>query len=276
MGVGRDERERRSGHEERDRGQLLGRAGRDGNQPPEHVARGRQEERTAEHEVDRLQRVLEAGHDPEVAAAPANRPEQVRVRRLAHGEQAAVRRDQLDGDQVVDRQAVLAGQEADPAAERDPGDPDRRGVAERGRQAVGRRGAGVLAGREARLCPRTPAPGVQLEAAHLGEIDHDRAVRDGVAGRAVAPSTHGQPMSPLPREPDGAAHVGRVRNPDDEARVPVDAGIVDLAGKLVLGVPGRDGAPGKPGAQRGDGGWSDSAGGLGHRFSLLGGRMRGL
>ena len=42
----------------------------------------------------------------------------------------------LGGEQAVDRQAVLADQVADAAADRDPADPDRAGVAEADREAV--------------------------------------------------------------------------------------------------------------------------------------------
>ena len=51
-------------------------------------------------------------------------------------EQLAVGGHDLGGEQGVDRQAVLADEVADAAAERDPADPDRAGVAEPDRQAV--------------------------------------------------------------------------------------------------------------------------------------------
>ena len=59
----------------------------------------------------------------------------------------AVGGDDLRGEQVVDGQAVLAHEEADAAAERDPADPDRAGVAEPGREAVRAGGGRVVAAR---------------------------------------------------------------------------------------------------------------------------------
>ena len=52
---------------------------------------------------------LEPGHDAEVAAAAADRPEQVRVRLGVDAEELAVGGHDLGGEQGVDRQAVLAG-----------------------------------------------------------------------------------------------------------------------------------------------------------------------
>ena len=86
--------------------------------------------------VDRVEPELEAGRDAEVAAAAADRPEQVRIVLGVDAEELAVGGHDLGGEQVVDREAVLADEVADAAAERDPADPDRAGVAEPDRQAV--------------------------------------------------------------------------------------------------------------------------------------------
>ena len=61
-----------------------------------------------------------------------------------HAQDLAVRGHDLGGEQVVDRETVLADEEADSAAEREPADPDRTGVAEGRRQAVVCRGLRVL------------------------------------------------------------------------------------------------------------------------------------
>ncbi len=51
-------------------------------------------------------------------------------------QQLAVGGDDVGGEQVVDRQAVLAHEVADAAAEREAADADRAGVAEADREAV--------------------------------------------------------------------------------------------------------------------------------------------
>src|SRR2546430_5265911 len=61
---------------------------------------------------------LELGDDPEVAAAAANAPEEVGVLILARLDELTVGGDQIDGEQLIDREAVLAHHPADAAAER--------------------------------------------------------------------------------------------------------------------------------------------------------------
>ena len=74
------------------------------------------EDRPGEHDrPDRVQAELERRDDAEVTAAAAHSPEQIGVLVLARGDQLAIRRDEVDGEQVVDRRAVLAHQPADPA-----------------------------------------------------------------------------------------------------------------------------------------------------------------
>jgi hypothetical protein len=90
-----------------------------------------------------VQPVLEAGGHPEVAAAAADRPEQVGVVLVVGPQQPAVGGDEVGGQQVVDGQAVLADQVADAAAKGDAADADRAGVAEPGRQPIARCGAAV-------------------------------------------------------------------------------------------------------------------------------------
>ncbi len=65
---------------------------------------------------------LERGDDAEVAAAAAQRPEQLRVLVLAGVQVLAVGGHDVGADEVVAGQAALADQPADAAAEREPGD----------------------------------------------------------------------------------------------------------------------------------------------------------
>ena len=74
-------------------------------------------------------RELERGHDPEVPAAAAQRPEQLGLVLGVGAHEVAVGGDELDRGHRVGLQAVLAGQPADPAAERVADDADvRRGA----------------------------------------------------------------------------------------------------------------------------------------------------
>ena len=113
-----DERHRRAGHDVGDRRQLLGRrlGGRD---EARDRVRGRgQEQHPADDLGQRVQPELEPRHDAEVAAAAADRPEQVRARGPSSTvADLAVGRHDLGREQVVDRQPVLAHEVADAAAE---------------------------------------------------------------------------------------------------------------------------------------------------------------
>ena len=63
----------------------------------------------AEHlRADRVQRELDRGDDAEVAAAAAQRPEQVGVLVGGGADELAARGHELDGEHVVGREAVLA------------------------------------------------------------------------------------------------------------------------------------------------------------------------
>ena len=133
----RDERQRRRRAEDvGDQRQLLGRGIRDLDEPGERLRRRGDGEHPAGDRVHRVQPIVEARHDAEVAAAAADRPEQVGLVRLVDVEDAAVGSHDFGSEQMVDRQAVLAHEVAGAAAERETADPDGRRVAEADRKAV--------------------------------------------------------------------------------------------------------------------------------------------
>ena len=106
--------------------------------------------------VDRMEPVPEPSGDAEVAAAAADRPEQVRVRVAVGAHELAVRGHDVGREQVVDREPVLAHEVADAAAEGEAADADGAGVAEADAEPVLRGRDGDLAGRRARLGPGGP------------------------------------------------------------------------------------------------------------------------
>ena len=81
----------------------------------------------------------------------------------------AVGGDDLGGEQVVDREAVLAHEEADAAAERDAADPDRARVAEPGREAVRAGGGGVLAARSGPVSAQAVRRSGSISSARIAE-----------------------------------------------------------------------------------------------------------
>ena len=110
---------------------------------------------------------LERRDDAEVAAAAAQRPEQLRVLVLADVQVLAVRGDDVGPDEVVAGQPAPTDQPADPAAEREAGD------ARRGHEATGDRQPERL-----RLGVDVPpdASGLRHDAAPV-RVDPDRVHR---------------------------------------------------------------------------------------------------
>jgi hypothetical protein len=86
---------------------------------------------------DRVQAELEGGGDAEVGPGAAQGPEQLRLVVGVGPDPFAVGGDQLDREQVVDGQPMLAGDPPDPAAEGQPADAGVGDVPGRAGQPVG-------------------------------------------------------------------------------------------------------------------------------------------
>ena len=131
--------------------------------------------------------------------------------------------------QVVDRQAVLAGQVAESAAEREPADAGRRDDAARGREPVLVGGAVDLAPRAAAADADGPRARVDVDPADRGEVDHE----------AVVDVPSPAPLCPPPRTATGrsrcrayamqAGDVVGARGLRDQRRPAVDHAVVDAA-----------------------------------------------
>jgi hypothetical protein len=153
-------------------------------------------------------------------------------------QQAAVGGDDLGGEQVVDGQAVLSDQVADPAAQGEPAEADRTGVAEPGGQAVGASRGGVLPGGEPRLGPGGVVVDVDVQGVHGRQVQHDPPFADAVPGAAVAAAADGELQHALAGQRDDAGDVAGVGGLDDDDRVAVDAADEHGAGLVVVGIPG--------------------------------------
>jgi hypothetical protein len=114
------------------------------------------------------------------------------MRLVVHVEQSAVGGHHLGGQHAVDRQAVFPDQMADAAAESDPADSDRAGVAEPGRQPVGAGGGGVLAGRQPRVGPGRALLHVDVQDPHVAKVEDDPTIGGAVPGEAVAAAADGK------------------------------------------------------------------------------------
>ena len=183
---------------------------------------------------DRVQRELDRRHDAEVAAPAAQRPEQLGMLVGGGADLVAARGDELDGEDVVARQAVHALEPARPAAERKPRDAGGRDAAADGREAV-------FLGRGVELGPGQAGAGaddaavaVDGDLAEAADVDDDAVVDEREAGDGVAAAAHGDGQAAQRRIVERGGDVVGAGGADDVARATLDAGVEERAGLVVL------------------------------------------
>ena len=181
---------------------------------------------------------LERGDHAEVAAAASQCPEQVGVLVLGRPQQLAVGRDEVDGEEVVDREAVLAHQPADATAEGETGDAGVAHDAAGGGQTVHLRLVVDVAPERATLHPGPAVGGVDADAPHGREVDDDPVVANGGACHVVASAAYGDLQVVVAGETHSRNHVGGPDASGDQARAPVDGTVPDCTGNVVVGVIG--------------------------------------
>src|SRR5688572_32997271 len=152
----------------------------------------------------------------------------------------AAGRHDINGEEVVDGEAVLAHQPADATAEREPADA---GVAHDpagGSQTVRLRFEVDVAPQRATLDPGRAAGGIDPHRPHRREVDDDPIVANGGAGDVVPAATYGDLQIVVAGETHGRDHVGGPGASSDQARAPVDGPVPHRAGSIVIGVVGTD------------------------------------
>ena len=182
---------------------------------------------------------VEARDDPEVAAAAAQRPEQVGVRGLGHLEDVAARRDELRADELVGRESPRAHHPADAAAEGEPADAHRRRVAGAHAQPAVGEGARDAPPRRAAADPDERA--VDVDVVEGREVDRETAGHG--APRAVAAGADHDFEVLVGGVSQGGAHVVDGGGAHDHGRF-ADAG-VEAAGGVPVGIAGRDDGSGR-------------------------------
>ena len=190
----------------------------------------------AHHRAEVVGAEGEAGDDAEVAAAAAQRPEQLGVGVGVDLDDLAAGQDELEGDEVVAGQAVLAGEPADPAAEREAGHAGLGHDPGRDDQPV-RRGRGVdVAEPAAAARVHQLALRIDGDLAQPGQVDGQAAVRHGLARHVVAAAADRRRQAVLAGHADRGHHVLGAGAAQDQAGAPVDHGVPEQPGPLVLGV----------------------------------------
>ena len=241
-----DERQRRRDLVRREAAELLGSVGDELAVQPEQVARLVQleEDRSAVDVLDRAEPELEGRHDAEVAAAAADRPEQVGVVLLAGDVEGAVAGDHVRGQQVVEREAEPPREVADAAAEGQPADAGGRDDAARRGQPEGVRRGVQVAPRRAARDPGRVRQRVDPHTTHGGQVDDHAVVAGAEARDAVATTADRDGQVVVGGEAHRGHHVAGVGRLDDDGGALVDHPVADLACFVVpLVVGAGDGSP---------------------------------
>ena len=152
-----------------------------------------------------MQAEREPGDDAEVGAGAANRPEQVGVLVAVGDADLAVRGDDLDLLEVVDRPAEATRQVAETAAERQAGDADLGDEAEHGRQPVLLRRPVDVLEQTPRADVRELGLGIDGDVAHAGHVERQAALGDRGSGDVVAAALDAQQQTVVTCEPTAAA-----------------------------------------------------------------------
>jgi hypothetical protein len=231
-------------HQARIGGQLVRRRGHEVTIEGQHLAClvPRMNQQPAKHGADRIGRVGKADHDAEIATATTQAPEQIVVVGRAGRKKPAVGGDDLEGDHIVAGKPVLRTSQPTPPPSVSPAIP----VLETTPTGTVSPCAWVAWSRSARvhrLGLHDARIRIHLDIAHRREIDHQAVIAERPAANIVAAATHCQQDVVVAAERDRFDHVVGAGAARDEARVPVDAGVPNAAGDLVVRVPGRDRLP---------------------------------
>ena len=198
------------------------------------------EEQTDSDGVDRMQLELEGRHHTEVAAAAADRPEQVVVLGLAGPHRPAISGDHIGREQVVDAQPVTAGQVADAAAQGETRNTGGRHDPTSGRQPVRVGRIVEVAPGRAAARPRRACRRIDVHMPHQRQVDDQTVIVAAEPRRAVPPTADREIQPVLPGEIHRAHHVRGLLGADHRPRPPVEHAVVHRAGLVVASVIRRD------------------------------------
>ena len=186
--------------------------------------------------TDWMNVVLERRRNPEVAAAAANCPEQIRVLVGARVCDAGVRHHDLGRPEVIERQTVLRHQPTQTATERQPGDARAPDDTAGRRQTVDLRFAIELGPEDTTLCARHAGARVDVDSLHRRQVDHQPAVDGGMTCDVVPAATDRDLEIERSGQLDGIAYVGNTTAACNQRGTLVDESIVNAPRVLVIRV----------------------------------------
>ena len=191
----------------------------------------------------------ELGHDAEVAATAAERPEEVIVIGTGGATHLSVSGHDLDFFKIVHRPAEPARQVAEAAAERQPRHAGRGDEAKSAGQAVHLRSLIDIAQRAARADPRQARLDIHLDGAHTGHVEGDAAIGQCQARDVVSPALDGEYELVVADEGDGLHHVLRGDGPHHHGRLLLDHPVPDEDRLGETFIVGEDQCPFETGSQ---------------------------
>jgi len=191
-----------------------------------------------DNRTDSAQPELELGDDSEVAAAPADSPEQIRVLGGTRPHEVTASGNHVHRQQLVDGEPVLAHQPAQAAAEGQAGDTGMGHNPRRRREPVPLRGAVKIAEQRPGLHARRASFGINPDAVHQRQVDDKSVVADGVPGEAVPAAADGHQDIVPPCEANCGRHVVSFGTARDQARVSADRAVPHPS-RLVVGLVAR-------------------------------------
>ena len=181
-----------------------------------------------------MQPILEIGDDPEVPAATAQRPEEIRALRVARADELTFRRDDICREQAVAGHAIGTTQPPLATTEREPGDTGRRHDSSRDGEAERLRLAIEVAPRDPCLRAHRSLCGIDPNASERREIDDEAAVT-GTETRYVMPAAANcYEQIVVAREPQRLQDVRNTRALHDDRGPCIDEPVPDTARLIVL------------------------------------------
>ena len=182
-----------------------------------------------------MQFELERCRHTEIAAAPADGPEEVGVLRRACVEKFAIGGDHISGVQIVGSQPEFATEPAEATAKGESGytggrvDPKRRGEAEGLRLPI------ELAERHSWLYTRDALFRVNMHRPHRRQVDQKPAVADRVASDVVAAAARRHEQAVVARKAYGTDHIACGPATHDRTWSPIDHRIPNRPRLVVTG-----------------------------------------
>jgi hypothetical protein len=184
------------------------------------------------------------GHDAEVAAAAAQRPEQVGLRVGTGCHAPPVRQHDFGAEQVVRSEAAGAAERAVAAAQGQAGHADGAAVAHCRDQVVGAGGGGHVLGPGAARDGGHKRLRVHRHTTHTGEVGDEPTAAQGPPRPVMPAAPHRQRQAVAPRGTQRRLHVLRLFAERDHCRAAAHGAVPHAAALVIELVPGQRHAAG--------------------------------